>query len=149
MHAEWLTSYSPSACSSHQLCRPPDGNRPPPFICGALSRGNRRLFSATVQLATGHAFTADYSLRFRAGADDNTRCPCSTSFIEESHTARHVILDCPHHAAARVAAFGSATPSYSHIFGTFAGGSSLAEFLWLTFDLVIPLPPEPRFRSPD
>ena len=72
MHREWAASYSPSARSSHKTCRPPDGNRPPPFIRGALSRGNRRLFSAAVQLATGHAFTANYSLRFRAGADDNT-----------------------------------------------------------------------------
>jgi hypothetical protein len=154
MHAEWRASYVPSTDSSHVSCQPPDGNRPPPFIRGILARGSRRLFSAAVQLSTGHAFTSTYSLRFRAGAGDNTSCPCSTPGAPESHTARHVILDCRRHDHIRLQAFGSATPSFRHIFTTFAGGHALGEFLWGSHNLLIPLhpaepPPEPRFRSPD
>jgi hypothetical protein len=65
-----------SAASSHKgaiACSPPLSSSP---------------------VSTGHAFTSTYSLRFRAGANDNTSCPCSTPGAPESHMARHVILDC-------------------------------------------------------
>jgi len=52
----------------------PDG-KPPPFIQGAISRKDRRMFSSAVQLAFDHAFTITYSDIFRANAGDNPLCP--------------------------------------------------------------------------
>jgi hypothetical protein len=150
MYAEWLADYTPSSHPAAQSCRPPNGNRPPPFIRGVLARGNRRLFSAAVQVSTGHAFTADYSRRFRPSAGDRTSCHCSTPTHPEDHTRTHVLFDCRRHASQRLAAFASGTPSASGLFRTFQGGHALGEFLWSTFDLLIPLPPPtPQFRSPD
>ena len=54
----------------------PDG-RPPPFYIGALSCMDRGTSSTSIQLASGHTFTADYSGLFWKGADDNTLCPCN------------------------------------------------------------------------
>jgi hypothetical protein len=79
MYDEWHADYTaiPHHKPYHQSCTPPDSNRPPPFIRGALSRGARRLYTAAIQLTTGHAFTSTYSKRFRPTAGDNTACPCS------------------------------------------------------------------------
>jgi len=54
----------------------PDG-RPPPFCIGTLSCKDHHTFSAAIQLACDHAFTATYSNIFRANASDNTLCPCN------------------------------------------------------------------------
>jgi len=50
---------------------------PPPFYIGALSCMDCGTSSTSIQLASGHTFTADYSGLFRKGADDNTLCPCN------------------------------------------------------------------------
>jgi hypothetical protein len=146
MYSDWHADY---CARTHpepyfQSCTPPDSNRPPPFIRGALSRGSRRLYTAAVQLTTGHAFTSTYSLRFRPSANDNTTCQCSdTKSHRESHSARHVILYCKRVRTQRRIAFGTHSPSWDHIFTTFTGGFQLAEFLFLTQELLFPLPPEP------
>jgi len=127
----------------HQSCTPPDSNRPPPFIRGALSRAARRLYTAAIQLTTGHAFTSTYSKRFRPTAGDNTTSLCSSHNHHESHTARHVILHCTRVKAQRLTAFGTTHPSWNHIFTTYHGDYQLAEFLFLTQELLYPLPPEP------
>ena len=57
----------------------PEGTTPPPFTLGALSPRNRRYFTACMQLTTRHCFEADYSLKFRASAGDEVRCPCNFS----------------------------------------------------------------------
>ena len=57
----------------------PEGNIPPPFTQGALSPHNWRYFSAYMQLTTRHCFEAGYSLKFRASAGDEVRCPCNFS----------------------------------------------------------------------
>ena len=57
----------------------PDGNKPPPFTQGTLSPHNRRYFSACMQLTSRHCFEAGYSLKFRASAGDEVRCPCNFS----------------------------------------------------------------------
>src|ERR1700730_13965108 len=141
MYREWHASYVPSTHPACISCCLPKGNKPPPFIRGVLAHGNCCLFSAGVQVSTGHAFTSSYSLQFRPGAGDNTACPCSTPLREVPHTAAHVILDCPQHDAARLTSFGTRTPSLTHVFGTYAGGHALAKFLWSTHDLLQPLPP--------
>ena len=67
--------------------------RPPPFYIGALSCMDRGMSSASIPLACGHAFTADYSDVFRKNAGDNTLCPCN--FINE---ARDLAPASPHHS---------------------------------------------------
>ncbi|KAI0276935.1 hypothetical protein BC826DRAFT_1113986 [Russula brevipes] len=143
MYQEWHDDFisRPHPHPYFQSCPPPDGPRPPPFIRGALSRGNRRLFSASVQLTTGHAFTSDYSTRFRPTAGDNTLCPCSTPLRPQAHTARHVVEGCPRFTRLHRSVFRDRPPSLTHLFFTFVGGSLLAEFLWLSQDLLYPLPP--------
>jgi hypothetical protein len=74
MYDKWHASYTPSSHPSHISCAPPDGNRPPPFIRGALCRGHRRIFTAAVQLGMGHCFSSTYSAQFRLGASDNMAC---------------------------------------------------------------------------
>ena len=56
---------------------PPDGRDPPPFIQGAISRKDRRTFSASVQLVCKHGFIKPYSDTFRRQAGDNNVCPCN------------------------------------------------------------------------
>jgi hypothetical protein len=145
MYADWSAQYvaTPHPQPYFRSCAPPDGNRPPPFIRGVLSRGSRRIFSAAVQLATGHSFTADYSRRFRPHAGDNTSCPCTLSPDHPvSHTADHVIFHCPRFRDHRASAF-HIRPQPS-LFSTFIGGYSLADFLWSTQALLYPLPPDIR-----
>jgi len=67
-------------CPPTPLLHLPDG-RPPPFYIGALSCMDCATSSASIQLACGHGFTADYSDIFRTNAGDNTLCPCN--FINE------------------------------------------------------------------
>jgi len=55
---------------------PPDG-QPPPFYIGALTLKDWCTSSASLQLATGYAFTTDYSDIFWANTGDTTLCPCS------------------------------------------------------------------------
>jgi hypothetical protein len=164
MYDEWEATYIPSSRSSHTACHRPNGNRPPPFIRGALSRGNRRLFSAAVQVATGHCFSSTYSIRFRPSAGDPTTCPCTHLLISSiprldsppispsstQHSVAHVLLGCPRHTSARLEAFGPpSTHSLRAILSTFAGGFALCGFLWSTQDLLFPLDaPDPNFRSP-
>jgi hypothetical protein len=61
-----------------------------PFVIGALSSKSRSLQCAAFQLATHHAFHADYSTSFRPTAGDNTSCPhCNVPW-----TMPHVLFDC-------------------------------------------------------
>jgi hypothetical protein len=97
MYSDWSTQYvtTPHPQPYYRSCSPPNGNRPPPFIHGVLSRGSQRIFSATVQLTTDHSFMADYSCRFRPNVGNNTTCPCTSSPDHPvSHMADHVIFHC-------------------------------------------------------
>jgi hypothetical protein len=147
MYAEWHSAYvtTPHDREYFQSCKPPDGNHPPPFVHGTLSRGNRKLFSAMIQLSTGHAFTSTYSNRFCPLSDNNTTCPCSSPNDRIQHSGKHVILRCPRFRDQCHRAFHgpSGPPSWPFIFSTFSGGSQLVKFLWLTHDLLYPLPPDP------
>jgi hypothetical protein len=140
MYSDWSADYvaTPHPQPYFRSCAPPDGNRPPPFIRGVLSRGSRRLFSAAVQLSTGHSFLADYSHRFRPNARDNTTCLCSAPGHPTSHTVYHVIFHCTRFRAQGASAFSIA--SRPSLFSTFIGGYSLANFLWSTQALLYPLP---------
>jgi Reverse transcriptase (RNA-dependent DNA polymerase) len=63
---------------------------PHPFVTGALSSSSRALQCTAFQLATHHAFHADYSTAFRPTARDTTECPhCSSPW-----TMPHVLFDC-------------------------------------------------------
>lgn len=75
--AVWAETYTSNARQSFYSTVPPNPAclQPPPFICNALSYGNRHYSSAAFQIATGYGFFADYSDTFRAYANDNTTCP--------------------------------------------------------------------------
>jgi hypothetical protein len=123
-------------------CTPPESPTPPPFICGVLSTGNRRYFSAAIQLTTRHAFHSWYSDNFRPEAGDNTTCPCSNTQHPVPHSVEHVLLRCPLHSTTRQKIFGP-NPSLAFIFETEAGGRKLCDFLHITQALLHPLPPRP------
>jgi Reverse transcriptase (RNA-dependent DNA polymerase) len=111
-----------------------------PFVIGASSGQSRSLQCAAFQLATHHAFHADYSSSFRPTAGDNTSCPhCS-----EPWTMPHVLFDCDTFWEARGLHLD---PIYHntihHLFSSTNGGRRLVEFLHATQALLRPLPPRP------
>jgi hypothetical protein len=111
-----------------------------PFITGILSSKSRALQCATFQLATHHAFHADYSSSFCLTAGDNTSCPhCNSPW-----TMPHVLFDCDTFWEARGTILD---PIYHNtirqLFSSESGGQCLVEFLHVTQALLRPLPPCP------
>jgi hypothetical protein len=111
-----------------------------PFVAGALSSKSRSLQCAAFQLATHHAFHADYSNSFRPTAGDNTSCP----HCDAPWTMSHVLFDCDAFWEARGLILD---PIYHntthHLFSSANGGRCLVEFLHATQALLRPLPPCP------
>lgn len=110
------------------LTSPPDGKFPP-FIQG-LATHPRLIFSTGIRLLTTHAFTGEYSARFRPSSGDPHHCECG----EPLQTAHHVIAACPRFAAARsqhLLPLSSST-SLSQIFGSEPGGQALGAFIAAT-----------------
>jgi hypothetical protein len=66
---------------------------------------HRLITSTLFRLAVAHCFDADYSDRFRPGAEDVTTCPCSSNpqstHRPRRHTRQHVIFSCINHTIAR------------------------------------------------
>ena len=81
--SQWQTDYDrgilPRRGAAWISVTRPEGTTPPPFTLGALTPLTRRYFSACMQLTTRHCFEAGYSLKFRASAGDEVRCPCNFS----------------------------------------------------------------------
>jgi Reverse transcriptase (RNA-dependent DNA polymerase) len=111
-----------------------------PFVLGALSSKSRSLQCAAFQLATHHAFHADYSSSFRPTAGDNTSCLHCHALWTMPHVLfecdtfwepRGLILDPIHHN------------TIHHLFSSNNGGRRLVEFLHATQALLRPLPPRP------
>jgi hypothetical protein len=106
MWEQILTDYTPSNHPSHIACAPPDGNKPPPGIQGAIAMRHRLVTSTIFRFAVAHCFDADYSDRFRPSADDITTCPCSSNSRPDHrprrHTRHHVIFSCTNHHTARI-----------------------------------------------
>ena len=79
--SQWQTDYDggilPRRGAAWISITRPEGNTPPPFTLGALTPLTQRYFSACMQLTTQHCFEAGYSLKFRASAGDEVRCPCN------------------------------------------------------------------------
>jgi hypothetical protein len=107
------------------LTNPPDGSLPP-FTRG-ITKFPRPIVATCIRLLTGHAFTGEYTARFRPGSFDPHHCQCG----EPLQTAQHVIAACPLHDAARRQFLlpVSNTLSFSTIFGTEEGGEALGNFL--------------------
>jgi len=65
------------------------GSAPPPtcvpglykpfFVQGLASYPPRLVFSTGIHLLTTHAFTGEYSTRFRSHSNDPPHCPCGDS----------------------------------------------------------------------
>ena len=105
----FASDYAPSDKPSLAACTIPQNPTPPPAILGAISTHNRLAFSTILHLITGHCFDADYSKRFRAGANNPTTCPCSHTPLQQTqprlnplccsprvycHTKNHVLFRC-------------------------------------------------------
>jgi len=114
---------------------PPADHTPPPFVQGVLEAKSRRLFSACLQTATGHNFSADYSDRHRQGAGDNTTCPCGARFSTKHLLLRCRLLNLHCHLLHNL--------PFNLIFRDRIGGKALAAFLLATQVLLRPLPPRP------
>jgi hypothetical protein len=113
---------------------------PHPFIAGVLSSDSRSLQSASFQLATHHAFHADYSASFRPTAGDNTLCPhCGLPW-----TMTHVLFGCDHFWEARGLILDPLHHNTTYqLFSLKDGGRHLVDFLHATQALLRPLPPCP------
>jgi hypothetical protein len=108
--------YTPSNHPSHIACQPPLSNLPAPAILAAAAFGDRLIASTIFRLATGHCFDADYSDRFRAGADDITLCPCSrTQPRLYRHTRAHRLFRCREIRAIHMKHLGGVSTSLRHI----------------------------------
>jgi hypothetical protein len=107
------------------LTNPPDGFIPP-FIKG-ISKFSRPIVATCIRLLTGHAFTGEYTARFRPSSFDPHHCQCG----EPLQTPQHVIAACPLHIEARRQFLlpVSNNLSFSIIFGTKEGGEALGNFL--------------------
>ena len=73
IHADYRHNPRPS----HITCDPPSDNIPPPAIRAAAKSTSRLISSTIFRWATNHCFDANYSDRFRQGANDHTLCPCA------------------------------------------------------------------------
>jgi hypothetical protein len=111
-----------------------------PFVIGALLSKSRLLQCAAFQLATHHAFHADYSTSFQPTAGDNTSCPhCNTPW-----TMPHVLFDCDTFWEAQGLLLDPIHHNtIHHLFSSIDGGHCLVEFLHATQALLCPLPPHP------
>ena len=76
------------------LTNPPDGSAPL-FIQG-ITRFPRPIVATCIRLLTGHAFTGEYTARFRPGSFDPHRChavnpfePCNMSSRYARYTLKH------------------------------------------------------------
>jgi hypothetical protein len=111
-----------------------------PFVKGVLSAKSRTLQCAAFQLASHHAFHADYSAHFRTYANDNTSC----SHCGSPWTMIHVLFECDHFWEARGLILDPLSePTIHQLFSSFNGGRRLVEFLHATQALLRPLPPRP------
>jgi len=107
---------------------PPNG-RIPPFVKG-LATHPHSIFCTGIRLLTTHAFTGEYSARFRPTANDPLHCECGNPL----QLAHHVIVHCPCYTEARSTHLTSSliTTSLSSVFGTKKGGATLGAFIAAT-----------------
>jgi hypothetical protein len=125
---EWQNNWMAATCLQTAylaLTNLPDG-RIPPFTRG-ITKFPRPIVATCIRLLTGHAFTGEYTARFRPSSLDPHHCQCG----EPLQTAQHVIAACPLHTEARRQFLLplSNTLSISTIFGTKEGGEALGNFL--------------------
>jgi|SRR6266850_907935 len=86
---------------------------------------------------TGHAFQADYSIRFRPSVDDTLSCPS----CRDLYTTRHVLIECPDLLELRTEHIHNY--SFHRLFSTASGAKCLTAFLHYSQQLLHPLPPRP------
>jgi hypothetical protein len=121
------------------LPTPPDG-KTPPFIKG-LATHPRSIFCTGIRLLTTHAFTGEYSARFRPTSNDPQHCECG----EPLQTAHHILTSCPRYTEARsqhLLTLSSAA-SLSLLFGSEKGGMALGAFIAATQACVQPRRADP------
>jgi hypothetical protein len=111
-----------------------------PFILRVLTSKSHALQCTTFQLATHHAFHADYFSSFCLTAGDNTTCPhCNAPW-----TMPHVLFDCD---TLWEACGTILDPIYHntihHLFSSKNSSHRLIEFLHATQALLCPLPLHP------
>jgi hypothetical protein len=111
-----------------------------PFVTSTLTSSSRALQCAAFQLATHHAFHANYSTTFRPTAGDTTACPhCGSPW-----TMPHVLFDCDFYWEARGLLLDPIHHNTIHtLFSSRTRGRHLVEFLHATQALLRPLPPRP------
>jgi hypothetical protein len=146
MFEEWASDFTFPADDYHRsraaLADEPSATLHP-WTQGVMSVDSRKLQSTAFQVITGHAFSADYSHRFRPSSDDRMDCPrCG-----DLHTIKHVLDVCPSLAQSRQDIFGDFN---SHtLFSTDVGGLKLTTFLHYTQRLLHPLDPLPPDIPPE
>jgi hypothetical protein len=95
----WHESPRTSLAYRTALTRPPDGRTHPIFKPDANAVKSARKYCCTLyRLATGHAFTGEYTQRFYSHhTPEQIACPCG----EPVQTVEHLLLVCPTYTAAR------------------------------------------------
>jgi hypothetical protein len=146
MFVEWATDFTFPA-DDYRQSRATLADEPSttlhPWTQGVMSVDSCKLQSAAFQVITGHAFSVDYSHRFRSSSDDRMDCPgCS-----DLHTIKHVLDVCPSLAQSHQDIFRDFN---SHtLFSTNVGGLKLTTFLRYTQRLLQPLDPLPPDIPPE
>ena len=108
MYAKWAREWtqtrrvsgtSDSFVYEHALPHPPDGNNHPLWTAAQhdvwpdrTTKPTRHCTSMAIRLAVGHAFTSDYTCRFRPDIPKSENA-CECSFNDRSWT--HLIYACP------------------------------------------------------
>lgn len=149
-YSSWAADYAVSSRSpAWQACTPSTGpSFTVPFLRGIIPIASRLLLCTCLRLLFGHAFTADYSDKFRAAGGDNTDCPCGRTYITRSgmslpfrNSLSHGLFLCHDHDDARDARIHTFTQS--QLFSSETGGAALCRFLHASQAFLRPPCPRP------
>ena len=145
MYAKWAREWTlehrkrgshDSFAYEHALPHPPDGNNHPLWIAtrddiwpDGTTKPTRHCTSTALRLAVGHAFTSDYTCRFRPDIPKSDNA-CECGLNDRSWT--HLIYACPlfHHARNRASPLSNWLNKSSHkLFADKYGTHALLGFL--------------------
>ena len=128
---EWYTKPRSSQAYRLALTKPPDGYNHPLWVAALKAKPppSRSTFCTALRLAVGHAFTAEYTRRFKREFEPlDVICECGY----EERTLAHILFDCPLFLRARNEAEidnRRLRPSIFDLFGTIDGAKQLFKFL--------------------
>ncbi|KAF8257392.1 hypothetical protein EI94DRAFT_1791826 [Lactarius quietus] len=127
--SEWHAKPRNTHAYRLSLLQPPDGHNHPLWKAASKDKPSRSSFCTALRFAVGHAFTAEYTRRFKKNFEPlDIICECSY----EERTLAHIIFDCPLFSRAREDAQIDnchVRPSMWDLFASLDGARQLYKFL--------------------